>query len=82
MDAGLEAVETREITVRQTFAGFGDFWNTTTASTLKSTLAGIEADTVKQLTERVSARLPTDTEGRMTYGARSNAVKSRVSKSA
>ena len=28
LNAGLEAVETREITVQRTFASFDDFWNT------------------------------------------------------
>jgi hypothetical protein len=82
VDAGLEAVETREITVRRTFTGFDDFWQTTTGSTLKSTLAGTEADVVEQLKARVRVRLPADARGRITYGARANAVKGHVPKSA
>jgi SAM-dependent methyltransferase len=82
VDAGLEAVETREITVQRTFTGFDDFWQTTTGSTLKSTLAGTEADVVEQLKARVRVRLPADARGRITYGARANAVKGRVPKSA
>ena len=35
-DAGLAGVETHEITVQRTFAGFDDFWSTTTGWTLKS----------------------------------------------
>ena len=81
-DAGLAGVETHEITVQRTFAGFDDFWSTTTGSTLKSTLAGMEADTVERLKERVRRRLPFDGQGRITYGARANAVKGRVPKSA
>jgi SAM-dependent methyltransferase len=81
MNAGLEAVETREIAVQRTFVSFDDFWNTTTGSTLKSTLAGMEADAVEQLRERVRARLPADAQGRITYGARANAVKGYVPKS-
>ena len=81
-DAGLAGVETHEITVQRTFAGFDDFWSTTTGSTLKSTLAGMDADTVERLKERVRRRLPVDGQGRITYGARANAVKGRVPKSA
>ncbi len=82
LDAGLEAIDTREITVQRTFAGFDDFWNTTTASTLKWTLAGMAADAVEQLKERVRDRLAADAQGRITYGARANAIKGRVPKSA
>lgn len=81
-DAGLAGVETHEITVQRTFVGFDDFWSTTTGSTLKSTLAGMEADTVERLKERVRRRLPVDGQGRITYGARANAVKGRAPKSA
>jgi SAM-dependent methyltransferase len=81
MDAGLEAVETREITVRRTFPSFDDFWTTTTGSTLKSALAAMEANAVEQLKERVRIRLPADAQGRITYCARANAVKGCVTKS-
>jgi SAM-dependent methyltransferase len=82
LEAGLEAVETREITVQRTFDGFDDFWNTTTASTLKHTLAEMPADIVEQLKQRVHARVPAGAQGRITYDARANAVKGRVPKSA
>jgi hypothetical protein len=81
MDTGLEAVETREIAVQRTFTSFDDFWNTTTESTMKSTLAKMEAGTVEQLKARVRARLPADALGQITYGARANAVKGYVPKS-
>jgi SAM-dependent methyltransferase len=77
-DAGLEAIETRDITVQRSFSGFDDFWDTTTASTLKATLAGLPEGVVAQLKERVRARLPTDPQGRITYSARANAVKGRL----
>jgi len=82
LEAGLVAVETREITVQRTFDGFDDFWNTTTASTLKHTLAEMPADTVEQLKQRVRARVPAGAQGRITYDARANAVKGCVPKSA
>jgi hypothetical protein len=40
MDAGLEAVEVREIPAQRSFPDFHDFWTATTGSTLKATLAG------------------------------------------
>jgi SAM-dependent methyltransferase len=47
LDAGLEAIETREITVQRTFASFDDFWKTTTTTGgLKLSLAAVEADAV------------------------------------
>ena len=82
VDAGLEAIETREITVQRSFPDFHDFWNTTTRSTLKATLAGMEAAAVEQLKARVRASLPADAQGQITYRARANAVKGRVPKSA
>ena len=81
IDAGLEAVETRAITVQRTFDDFDDFWNVTTATGgQKLTLATMEADAIAQLKKRVRARLPADTQGRITYGGRANAVKGRVPK--
>ena len=80
MDAGLEGVETREITVQRTFPNFQDFWNITTGSTLKPTLAAMEPDAVEQLKARVRVRVPADAQGRITYDARANAVKGRVPK--
>jgi SAM-dependent methyltransferase len=79
IDAGLEAVESRAITVQRTFDNFDDFWNVTTAiGGPKLTLATMEADAIARLKERVRARLPADTQGRITYGARANAIKGRV----
>jgi SAM-dependent methyltransferase len=81
LDAGLEGVETREITVQRTFASFDDFWRTTTTTGgLKLSLAAVEADVVAELKERVRARLPADGQGRVAYGARANAIRGHVSK--
>jgi SAM-dependent methyltransferase len=81
LGAGLEAVETREITVQRTFVSFDDFWNTTTTTGgLKLSLATVEADVVAELKERVRARLPADGQGRVTYGARANAIRGQVPK--
>ena len=79
--AGLEAVETREITVHRTFADFDDFWMTTVKSpALGPVVASMASEDVKGLKSRVSARLPTGTEGRIIYGARAHAIKGRLPK--
>ncbi len=77
--AGLEAVETREISVRRTFADFGDFWSTILGGpSVGPKLAAMAAGDIAVLQERVRARLPADASGSITYGARANAVKGRV----
>ena len=80
--AGLDAVETREITVQRTFADFDDFWTTSlmgasTGSTIAAMMASGDAELLKT---RLRARLRADAAGRITYGARANAVKGRVPK--
>jgi ubiquinone/menaquinone biosynthesis C-methylase UbiE len=79
--AGLEAVETREITVQRTFADFDDFWTTSLlAASIRPMVAAMASDSVELLKTRVQARLPADAAGRITYSARANAVKGRVPK--
>ncbi len=80
--AGLDEVKTREITVQRTFADFDDFWATSlmAAGSVGSTIAAMASDDAEVLKTRVRARLPTDAVGRVTYGARANAVKGRVPK--
>jgi SAM-dependent methyltransferase len=77
--AGLEAVETREITVRRTFVDFDGFWATKLKSPaiapVVAALASAENETLKS---RVRAALPADAEGRITYGARAHAIKGRL----
>jgi SAM-dependent methyltransferase len=77
--AGLEAVETRAITVQRTFAGFDDYWATIRGGpSLAPKLAFMSAADLAQLRERMRARLPADAAGRITYSARAHAVKGRV----
>jgi ubiquinone/menaquinone biosynthesis C-methylase UbiE len=79
--AGLDAVETREITVQRTFADFDDFWTTSLmASSVAPTVAAMGSGDVELLKTRVHARLAADAAGRITCGARANAVKGRVPK--
>lgn len=80
MGAGLEAVETREITVQRTFADFDDLWTTSQLGARGRTIAAMAAGDVERLKARLRARLPADATGRITYSARANAVKGRVAK--
>jgi SAM-dependent methyltransferase len=77
--AGLEAVETREITVQRTFADFEDYWTTILGgSSVRPKLATMTSEDLAHLQARMRARLPADAAGRITYRARANAVKGRV----
>jgi SAM-dependent methyltransferase len=79
--AGLNEVETREITVQRTFDDFDDFWTTSLLSSgVGPTIAAMTSGDVELLKTRVRARLPADAVGRITFGARANAVKGRVQK--
>jgi SAM-dependent methyltransferase len=78
-DAGLEAVETREIEVRRTFADFDDLWISTMGmSQVEDAVAKLSAGDVEILKARLRARLPPDSLGRITYAARANAIKGCV----
>lgn len=74
--AGLEAVESREITVHRTFADFAEYWMTNLKSPalgpVFSAMASADLETIKG---RVSRTLATDAEGRITCAARAHAVK-------
>jgi SAM-dependent methyltransferase len=77
--AGLEAVETREITVERSFPDFEMFWATVTlAPSIAGTIAAMPAADVELLKSRVRAKLPADSAGRVTCSSRANAVKGRV----
>jgi SAM-dependent methyltransferase len=78
-DAGLEAVDTREITVQRTFADFDDYWRTILGgASVASRLAAMASDDIGLLKARMRERLPTDAGGRISYEARANAVTGRV----
>ena len=77
--AGLDAVETREITVRRTFADFDDYWATVFGGpSVGPQLAAMASESLALLKVRMRACLPADAAGRITYSARANAVKGRV----
>jgi len=78
--ANLEAVETRQITVDRTFLNFEEFWDITVsgAPSLRPTFAAMSPADIELLKTRVSARLPSDAAGRITYASRANAIRGRV----
>jgi SAM-dependent methyltransferase len=77
--AQLEGVETRAISVDRTFADFDDYWRTILGGpSVSARLAAMTAQELVQLQARMRLRLPADTTGRITCGARANAIKGRV----
>ena len=77
--AGLESVETQEITVRRTFNDFEDYWTTILGGpSVGPKLAAMPSKDLTRLRARMRERLPADATGRITYSARANAVKGRV----
>jgi ubiquinone/menaquinone biosynthesis C-methylase UbiE len=64
MNAGLDAVEVREITVQRTFADFEDFWTTSMmAATVSQTIAAMPPGDAELLKTRMRARLRADAAG-------------------
>ena len=79
--AGLEAIDTRVITVQRTFPNFDDYWATIHGSpTASSRLASMKDEQRDLLASRLRARLPADAAGRITYSAKANAIRGRVPK--
>jgi SAM-dependent methyltransferase len=77
--AGLDRIETREITVQRTFADFDDFWNTALlGASVKATVATMTPAQLEQLKEKVRTRLAADHGGPITTSARANAIVGRV----
>jgi len=77
--AGLDAVETRAITVQRTFADFDDYWTTIfLGPSVGPRLRAMTPEALVHLKARMYERLPADANGRITYEARANAVKGRV----
>jgi len=77
--AGLDSVETREITVRRTFDDFDDYWATVLGGpSVGPQLASMASRDLALLKSRMLARLPADADGRITCSARANAARGLV----
>jgi hypothetical protein len=75
---GLIDVETREIAVKRTFSDFDDYWTTVLdGPSVGKQLAAMPVADAESLKAVMRERLPADTNGRITYGARANAVRGR-----
>lgn len=78
-DAGLDAVETREIVVQRTFGDFDDYWATVSGGpSVGPSLAAMAPDDLALLKARMRGLLPEESSGHLTCSARANAVKGRV----
>lgn len=78
--AGLDEVETLEITVQRTFNDFDDYWETVMGGpSVGPGLAAMASDDLALLKARMRKLMPADDAGRITYSARANAAKGRVS---
>jgi SAM-dependent methyltransferase len=79
--AGLDSVETDQITVNRIFTDFEDYWNTIRGGPrMGARLAAMAPDLLARLRARMQERLSKDASGRITCGAQANAVKGRVPK--
>lgn len=79
--AGLEAVETRAITVQRTFADFAEYRTTIFGSpAVGSKLAAMAPADLAHLEKQLRARLTADAGGRIICDATANAVKGLVPK--
>jgi SAM-dependent methyltransferase len=77
--AGLEGVETREITVQRGFADFDDYWATVLGGpSVGKQLAAMGAGEVEVLKGRMRERLGAEGAREIHCSARANAVKGRV----
>jgi SAM-dependent methyltransferase len=78
-NAGLEAIATREICVERTFTDFDHYWRTILGGpSVGAKLAAMTPEELVLLQERMRSSLPTDTQGRITYRARANAIKGHL----
>jgi len=76
IDAALNEIESREITVHRTFADFEDYWTTSTlAATVIQTIAAMAPIELKHLQTRMRGQLIADATGRITCSARVNAIR-------
>ena len=72
-------METRAINVQRTFASFDEYWAAILGGPcVGPQLAAMSSAQCAQLQDRMRPHLPADAAGRITYGARANAVKGRA----
>jgi ubiquinone/menaquinone biosynthesis C-methylase UbiE len=78
-NAGLEAIDTREITVQRTYKDFDEFWTTSLlGSSVGPTIAAMPPGDIDRLKAETRARLVENADRSITCGGRANAIKGRV----
>jgi len=78
-DAGLTAIETREIVVYRSFANFEELWEVSTITgSMRPTVAGLSPDQIAALQTQLRSQLPPGPDGRISHPARANAIKGVV----
>lgn len=79
--AGLQEIETREITVERTFENFDDYWRILLGGpSMGATLAALGAQDATRMRALVRERLQAPATGAFRYSGRANAIKGRVLK--
>jgi hypothetical protein len=77
--AGLDRIETREITVQRTFTDFDDFWGAALlGASIKATVATMTPDQLGHLKESVRTQLGAGHGKSVSLSARANAILGRV----
>ncbi|MDG2407218.1 MAG: class I SAM-dependent methyltransferase [Paracoccaceae bacterium] len=77
--AGLKNIKTCKIAAERTFTSFEEFWNVTAKSpALQDVLADLSSRSTQQLKAAVKHRLPTASDGSVTYAAHANAIQGVV----
>ncbi len=77
--AGLEAIETREITVQRTYKDFDEFWTTSLlGSSVGPTIAAMPPGDIDRLKTETRAHLVENADRSITCSGRANAIKGRV----
>jgi len=74
--AGLNEIQTRQISVQRTFSDFEDYWSTSTlAATVSQSIAAIDPTSLELLKARMRTQLIADAAGSITCSARVNAIR-------
>lgn len=74
--AGLSAVEFRQFSVQRTFTDFGEYWSIVRGGpSVSATMDAMTSAQIAELQHRLRAHLPASANGRISCGARANAVR-------
>jgi SAM-dependent methyltransferase len=78
-DAGLDAIQTRQLTVQRTFSDLDHYWKVIQGGpSVRHALASLGPTATATLKDRLRARLPREASGRIVCTARANAIQGRV----